>query len=259
MLLKKEVQKLYSQYALKNGYKEIPPDIITFVTDEFYLGKVTNNGKGIYKYWLEMLVRIYPTPFPEINKIKFNTPETYSYIILNSSAIGTGKTFFSHISLLYDLAHVLCLENPQEFYKLAKSTKIEFIVSNSNKENSESINLALLYGMIRNSPFFLSKLNDKNKSTMFINNVDLIAVSPLRRSITGRAIFSVVADELNRHSSIRKAKEYITELINRLPSRFLSTKNNRKFVPGHIHFISSADDDQSIIESIKSTLQNSDF
>ena len=85
-----EIKKLYQQYAMKNGYKETPPDIITFLTDDYYLGKVTNNGKGVYKYWLDLLIKIFPTPFPELNKTR-NNAYSDNWIIINSSGIGTGK------------------------------------------------------------------------------------------------------------------------------------------------------------------------
>jgi len=254
---REEIKKLYAQYAYKHGYEEAPPDILTFLTDEYYLGKSFNYGKSIYKYWLELLVKMFPTPFPELNKIRGNA-YTDNFIIINSSAIGTGKTFVANIIFLYDLAHTLCLENPQQFYKLSHNTKIDFIVSNSTKENSESINFALLLGIIRNSPFFLSKLNNKTKTSMFIKNIDMMPIAPYRRQLTGRAVFSVLADELNRHPQPKQATAYITEAINRLPSRFLSENKGIKYVPGHILIISSADTDASLIEQVKASLKNGD-
>jgi len=253
MINKDEIKKIFNSYALKHGYSEPPPTIIEFICDDYYLGKTFNNGKSIYKYWLETLVKMFPTPFPELNKIR-NNAYTDNYIILNTSAISTGKTTVSNIIFLYDLAHVLCLENPQAFYKLSHNTKIDFIVSNSTKENSETINFALILGMIRNSPFFLSKLNNKTKTSMFEKNIDLLPISPYRRQLTGRAVFSILMDELNRHPQPKQALAYVTEAINRLPSRFLSENKGKKYVPGHILIISSADTDTSLIEQIKFSL-----
>ena len=425
---KEEIKKIFNSYALKHGYSEPPPSIIEFISNDYYLGKSFNNGKTIYKYWLETLVKMFPTPFPELNKIR-NNAFTDNYIIVNTSAIATGKchsfsqeievymseedikelgleeyivelikkitkkikmkkikipikklfdalkikheeneyndtvgqthfidknifvktsfgkltkinalvtkksdtyeyflengnsikcsnkhiiiengkeklidnansidnidgksykiikkekigeneivydfnidyphlyitpdgsihhnTFLANIIFLYDLAHILCLENPQAFYKLAHNTKIDFLISNSTKENSETINYALILGIIRNSPFFLSKLNNKTKTSMFEKNIDLLPISPYRRQLTGRAVFSVLMDELNRHPQPRQALAYVTEAINRLPSRFLSENKGQKYVPGHLLIISSADTDASLIEQIKFSL-----
>jgi len=184
----------------------------------------------------------------------FNIDNPHLYITPDGSI--HHNTFLGNIIFLYDLAHVLCLENPQAFYKLSHNTKIDFIVSNSTRDNSESINFALLLGMIRNSPFFLSKLNNKTKTSMFEKGIDILPVAPYRRQLTGRAVFSVLMDELNRHPQPKQAKAYVTEAINRLPSRFLSENKYKKYIPGHLIIVSSADTDASLIEQVKKTLDD---
>lgn len=44
---------------LKIHYEEIPVDIDEFIESDEYLGKSTNNGKGIYPYWRQTLREIF--------------------------------------------------------------------------------------------------------------------------------------------------------------------------------------------------------
>jgi len=105
---KSEFKKLFTQYAKKHGYEEVPPDIIEFLSNDYYLGKSLSGGKGVYKFWMKLLAKMFPTPFPELNKIRENV-FTDNYIIINNSAIGTGK----------------CLEKSQEleFYMSEEDIK----------------------------------------------------------------------------------------------------------------------------------------
>lgn len=68
------------------GYKKMPPDIIEFIEDPFYLGKSVE----VFPFWKEKLKEIYPTP------IHTSTP----YLSLNC-AIGSGKSTVAKIMELY--------------------------------------------------------------------------------------------------------------------------------------------------------------
>ena len=60
-------------------YEEIPVDIITFISDDKYLGKSTRHGTSIYPFW------------KEIYKQVFSDDDEYLEIVL-TGAIGIGKT-----------------------------------------------------------------------------------------------------------------------------------------------------------------------
>ena len=83
----RELKSVYKLLATKNGYKEIPPSIIEFISNDYYLGKQFKGGKSIYNFWIERLMKIYPTPFFELD-IRQN--DNTEIIALNSS-IGSGK------------------------------------------------------------------------------------------------------------------------------------------------------------------------
>jgi len=245
---KEELRLIYNKYAQKNGYMETPPDILTFVSDDYYLGKSFNGGKALYPYWKKKLIELYPTPFPEHNKKKLG---------ILSGAVGIGKTTVAFIMFLYDLARMLCLEAPQSKYKLQSSAKITALLLNSTIEQAMRVNYDPIIAMIRNSPFFVSKFNNKTKTSLFINNIDIV-VATRKRGIVGQNVFTFLADEVARMDSIKKglAEEVITELINRVNSRFLLEGNRWCAIP---NIISSADEEQSIIAKLFKLAENDEL
>lgn len=64
------------------GMNHKPVDIITFVSDDYFLGHpgITNHGNAVFQYWKDNLVKMFPSPL--INK--------YCYISFGG-CIGSGK------------------------------------------------------------------------------------------------------------------------------------------------------------------------
>lgn len=245
---KDELKVLYNKYAQQNGYNETPPDILTFISDDYYLGKSFNGGKALYPYWKRKLINVYPSPFPEHNLKKIG---------IFQGATGIGKTTAATIMFLYDLARMLCLETPQEKYRLQSSAKMTALLLNSTIEQALRVNYDPIIALIRNSPFFVSKFNNKNKNSLFINNIDIV-VATRKRGIVGQNVFTFIADEVARMDSIKKglAEEVITELLNRVNSRFLLDGNKWCACPS---IISSADEEQSVIAKLFTLAENNEL
>ena len=231
-----ELKRLFRVFAKNNGYSETPPDIYEFISDPYFIGNSTHNGSAVYPYWKDKLSDIYPTPFFEHNKYK---------ILLFSSAIGTGKTTVAQIICLYDLCRILCLESPQLTFKLPKSSKMFLMLSNSTIENAEQINLDPIISIIRDSPFFRSKFNKNQKMNYFINNID-IAVASRKRSLVGKNVFGALSDEINVEVNHGASKELVTEMYNRINSRFILQGNKW---PCHYCLVSSATTESSLIQT----------
>lgn len=94
-------------------YREIPVDIDTFIEDPYFIGKYTDNGKRIYPFWRNALRKV------------FSSENTTRNVIV-STAIGTGKTRFCHIATAYSLYLFMCLNNPQQFFKMVDNNKFVF-------------------------------------------------------------------------------------------------------------------------------------
>ena len=233
-----DLKHLYDLFAKTNGYNETPPTIDEFISDPYYLGDSLNFGQAVFPYWKNILVDIYPTPFFETNKYK---------LIVLSGATGIGKSTVSSIIFLYDLARLLCMDEPQLLFKLPKSAKIFFTLTNSTLENVEEINYDPIINFIRQSPFFRSKFDNlKSKTSMFQKNIDINMVSR-KRSLVGKNVFAASSDEINQEVTHGGSKGIVTEMYNRINSRFL-LKGNKW--PAHYTLISSATTESSLIQTI---------
>ena len=56
--------KIVRSLQVHLGYSAIThiPTIDEFIENDYYLGKMTNGGKGIYPYWRQALREIFPNP-----------------------------------------------------------------------------------------------------------------------------------------------------------------------------------------------------
>ena len=106
-----------------SDYEEIPVDIMTFISEERYLGRglyivdaFTGERKcTVFPYWIEKLKEIFPD----------NITTRYNTVILTGS-IGLGKSFIAVVCQLYLLYRMLCLKDPYTYYGLQPIDKITF-------------------------------------------------------------------------------------------------------------------------------------
>ena len=126
-----EILKEYSQEGYStlldelkySDFEEIPVDIMTFISDERYLGRglytvdeFTGERKcTVFPYWIEKLKEIFPD----------NLTTQYNTVILTGS-IGLGKSFIAVVCQLYLLYRMLCLKDPYTYYGLQPIDKITF-------------------------------------------------------------------------------------------------------------------------------------
>lgn len=123
-------------------YEEIPVSIDEFVENPDYLGKSTDNGKGIYPYWRNALREI------------LHGGKSYEEIIF-SGAIGLGKSLNGCIIGCYLMYKLLCLKNPQSYYNLAPNTPITFAFFNIHKYLAYNVAYGQFQRMLQDSPWFL--------------------------------------------------------------------------------------------------------
>lgn len=237
-LNKYEIKKLFDTYARQHGYSEVPPTIEEFLTESYYIGNSYDFGSKVYPYWKNALVDLFPTPFLENNKKK---------VILLSGGIAIGKSTVANIIVLYDLARVLCLEKPQELFNLPQAATITFMLTNMTRESVYEINYDPLMTILRDSPFFRSKFNPKrSETTLFVKNIN-IGVASRYKQLLGKNIFSALSDEVNQEIVLGNNVKLITEMVNRINSRFLMAQNKWY---GHYCIISSATTENSIIQKL---------
>lgn len=152
---KEETLKILNEYAnvgesdslnalYNEDYEEIPVDIDTFLEDEKYCGVSTNKGTLIYPYWRDKL------------RDMFRDPNEYQEIALTGS-IGTGKSTIACYGMVYLLYRVMCLRNPQEYYRLTKGSTIVFAFFNNTLDLSTSVGYNTVQKILQDSPWFMER------------------------------------------------------------------------------------------------------
>ena len=175
-------------------YNEIPVSIDEFITNPYYLGKSTRNGTSIYPYWRNKYREI------------FDTSLDYEEIIL-TGAIGVGKTRTAVVCLAYLLYKIMCLKNPQEYFKFNEGDKITIFFLNINLRLAEGVGYMTLHEYLLNSPWFMERgtlSEEKNPDgTEHIASCELVRLALPRRVFTLSQV-RFVADRIawlyeNRH------------------------------------------------------------
>jgi len=178
----------------------------------------------------------------------FNIDDPHIYCTPDGSLHHNTK--ISTYAMLYDMCRVLHLKNPQEKFKLPGTTKIIFMLTNSTMETAESINYDPILAIMRESPFFVEMFS-KSDRTLFNKNIDL-RISTRKRQLVGKDVIGAISDEINQEVVKGGSFELVTEMINRITSRFLLKGDTW---PAHYFIISSAQTDASLTEQIKSNYE----
>ena len=224
--------KVLHQIAKQAGFEDEVPTIDQFIDDPYYLGKVL--GQGLYPIWREAAREVFPTPY--------HSP--YDELIL-SGAIGLGKSTFGLLVQMYDMCRMLSLANPHQYYNLIESTKISFPLLNATQKLAFGVLWDQFQTWVENSPYFKSKLNHKDKKTMFIKNIDVV-VGSRGGEFLGQATAGAIFSEINDMTVIGgQAEDNLDTISTRRDSRF---KGKNKEVFGHIILDSSSKGNRSFID-----------
>lgn len=245
------VSSLYND-LLYSEYKEIPVDIITFLTDDKYLGNAWKDVNGklkVYDFWLEQLKNIFPN----------NTDTNYN-TLLESGARGIGKSeIAAGIIFPYLIHRILCLKNPLEYFHLKPTEKIYFAFMNIKLELSEEIALSKFQKTIQLSPWFMSRGNitSYHRSNYWNPPEPIeIIIGSQADDLIGKPIFAAFFDEISfiRNQDIDKqkvkAKDMIDTAIGGMFTRFIHNGKN----PTMLIVASSKRSEQSFMEHYIRTL-----
>ena len=192
-----EILKEYSQEGqsailedLKyQDYEEIPVDIMTFISDERYLGRglyLVDEATGerkctVFPYWIETLKDI----FPDNLTTKYNT-------IILSGSIGLGKSFIAVIIQLYLLYRMMCLKDPYSAYKMQPIDKITFSMLNVTLDAAQGVAWDKAQNLLQSSEWFMEHGNmnasRSNPQWQPPKGIELIFGSS-NRHVVGRALF----------------------------------------------------------------------
>ena len=203
------------------GMNHVPVDILTFLFDDYFLGgeQITNHGNSVFKYWVEKLQEIFPSPI-------FNR---YCWISLSGS-VGSGKSFISKIIGLYNYHKLDCCTNVYKSVGLAGGTKLSFAFCHANYDTAKRDFVDFYKFIFSQSPYFRSQYNNPP--------IRLIASGPQSTgSFLGTQTIFGILSEIGFFRP-QDAKYKMDELLTRYSSRFA----NKRFWFGGIIADSSAKD-----------------
>jgi hypothetical protein len=161
------------------------PTIDEFIENDYYLGKSTDNGKAIYKFWREELRRIFPNPL----QINYNT-------VFLRSAIGVGKSTVSRIIILYVIAKMILMDNPHKFFGLLPGKDLVVFFYAMQLDTINAAMLSPIYPLVENSDFFKANMDPtKKRGLHFKNNITIKTGSTIGKNV-GLDVFLVFMDRL---------------------------------------------------------------
>lgn len=228
----------------KADYEEIPVSIDKFIEDPYYLGTSTRNGESIYPYWRKKYREIFD---PALN---------YEEVVL-TGAIGVGKTKTSVVCLAYLLYRLMCLRNPQKYFKFNEGDKITIFFLNISLKLAEGVGFNTLHDYLLNSPWFMARGTKTGRIKERYNppkNISITFGSKAEHAL-GQQIYCAFMDEidftrgaikgsnaLDAQNGIMQAYTAIKERIN---SRFI--KNGIQY--GRLFLVSSKKSEHDFLES----------
>lgn len=232
-------------------YTEIPVSVEEFITNPHYLGKSTRNGESIYPYWRH-----------KYNEI-FDESLNYEEIVL-TGAIGVGKTRTAVVCLCYLLYKLMCLKNPQEYFKFNEGDKITIFFLNINLKLAEGVGYKTMHQYLLNSPWFMERGTQSGRTNLVYNPPHNIGITFGSKSdhALGQQVYAAFLDEvdftkggvkggdvLNMQNGIMQAYTTIKERIN---SRFI--KNGIQY--GRLFLVSSKKSEHDFIEAYIRKMKN---
>ena len=134
---------------LYEDYKEIPVDIITFISDDRYLGNAWKDANGklkLYPFWQDKLKELFP-----------DNLTTSVNNLIESGARGLGKSEVAVTVMLYLMYRLMCLKNPHQFLHLKPTEKVCFAFMNITIKAVEDIANDKFQNTVKLSPWFLER------------------------------------------------------------------------------------------------------
>ncbi len=234
-----------------SDYEEIPVDIMTFISNERYLGRglytvdeYTGERKcTVFPYWLEKLQEIFPD----------NLTTRYNTVILTGS-IGLGKSFIAVLCQLYLLYRMMCLKDPYQFFGLQPIDKITFSMLNVTLEAAQGVGWDKMQQLLQSSDWFMERGNMNasrtNPQWQPPKGIELVFGSS-NRHVVGRALFSNFSDEVNFGvgNNVEKQKAKLKKMISQIDARMISRFGKGTFLPTMNIIASSKDSEQAFLES----------
>ena len=223
-------------------YIEIPVDVDTFLSDNRYLGIANDGGKSVYPYWRDAMHTIYDDP------LKYDE-------IVFTGATRIGKSSTGVAAAAYCLYRMMCLRNPQRFFKKKDISVFTMLFFNITLDLAKGVGFKEFNDLLKSSPWFQDHGTFSNSKIPvyqpYGDKIVIEAGSEYNHAL-GQQVFCAFIDEINFAKSgvkdISKAKARIKELYDVVVARIEGTFRLDGIVWGKLFAISSKKSDQDFLE-----------
>lgn len=212
-------------------YKEIPVDIVTFITDDRYLGQAWKDAEGnlkLYPFWMDKLKELFPNSF-----------DTLVNNLIESGARGLGKSEIAVTVCLYIMYRVMCLKDPLEFFHIKKTEKLCFAFMNLTLDLSKDVAVSKFQNTVQLSPWFMQRgtmtQRDNNPYWVPPDYIEIIIGSQSSHLI-GKPVLFAFFDEISfiKNQDIEKQKAIAIDMIDTaiggMKTRFIYNGKNYSFL-----------------------------
>ena len=227
-----------------SDYKEVPVSIDTFIESDAYLGKTNDNGKSVYPFWRAELREF----FGAGNKF-------HEWVLTGATRIG--KTSTAITATCYMLYRLMCLKNPQAFFKLKDVSKFSILFFNITKELAQGVAYREFNDTLKESPWFNAHgtFSRSQRNFYYIPEGGKIVIdygSDASHGL-GQQVFVGFMDEINFAQAgvkdVNKAKEHMRNTYNTVSARVKGTFKQDGEVFGKVFAVSSKRSDSDFMES----------
>lgn len=224
-------------------YKEIPVDIDTFISDDYYLGRTNRNGDAVYPFWKDTMHDI------------FDNGNKYEEIFF-TGATRIGKSSTAVTCTAYMLYKLMCLRDPQEYFGKKDVSKFSILFFNITKDLAKGVAYREFNDTLASSPWFMEhgRKSKSDRNFYYIPEGDKVIVdygSDAAHAL-GQQVFCGYMDEMNFSRSgvkdVSKAKEHMQNLYNTVAARVKGTFRMNGEVHGKLFAVSSKRSDSDFME-----------
>lgn len=233
----------YEQIWLSD-YKEIPVDIDTFIESDAYLGRTNDNGRAVYPFWRQ-----------ELRDFFGAGNQFHEWILTGATRIG--KTSTAITATCYMLYRLMCLRNPQAFFRLKDISKFSILFFNITKELAQGVAYREFNDTLKESPWFNAHgtFSKSQRNFYYIPEGGKVVIdygSDASHGL-GQQVFVGFMDEINFSKAgvkdVNKAKEHMRNTYNTVSTRVKGTFKMDGEVFGKVFAVSSKRSDSDFMEA----------
>lgn len=223
------------------GMDRMPVDIMTFISDDFFLGGelLFNHGNSIFPFWFDKLKQIFPSPI--YTKYPF---------ISYGGCVGSGKSTNGKIIGLYYLHRLDCCKNIYNSLGMAGGIKLAMGFFHASAETALRDFVQYFKSVYDISPYFRSQYHNVTDKVRLIasgpQSTGAVLGSQLCFSILSELGFMKISDGVNKAS----------EVVTRFDSRFA---NKRHYFGGVIADSSAKDEDNTAVKTFENSVPPKDL